>query len=87
LIDISIQKIVLIWFFLISITVIDASQPPVDKRVLILHSYHQGYKWTDDIHQGIVDILNKEENIELCIEYMDLIRNQSDETLVKLEEL
>ncbi len=87
MIDIPIQKIVLLCLFLISLTVINASQEIPDKKVLIIHSYHQGYTWTDDIHQGMIDILCKEKNIELYIEYMDLIRNQSDETVEKLEEL
>ena len=41
-------------------------------RVLILHSYYQGYKWTDDEHAGIESVLKPvigRNNIH--IEYMD----------------
>jgi signal transduction histidine kinase len=42
------------------------------KRVLVLHSYYQGYKWTDDEHAGIESVLKPvigRNNIH--IEYMD----------------
>jgi signal transduction histidine kinase len=42
------------------------------QRVLILHSYYQGYKWTDDEHAGIESVLKPvigRNNIH--IEYMD----------------
>ncbi len=38
-------------------------------QVLILHSYHQNYKWTEDMTKGIQDILG--EKAELHFEYMD----------------
>lgn len=41
------------------------------KKVLILHSYHQGYKWTDDITAGIKSLFPKKSNVALTIEYMD----------------
>ena len=49
-----------------------ASQDVTKKRVLILHSYYQGYKWTDDEHAGIESVLKPvigRNNIH--IEYMD----------------
>ena len=43
-----------------------------DKRVLILHSYYKGYKWTDDEHKGIESVLGpKIGNNNLYVEYMD----------------
>lgn len=45
------------------------------KQVLILHSYHTGYKWTDDINRGILETLADEaESIDVQIEYMDTKR-------------
>ncbi len=42
------------------------------KNVLVLNSYHSGFTHTDDIIEGIENILQPEENnIELRIEYMD----------------
>jgi len=41
------------------------------KNVLILNSYHQGYKWTDDEVHGILNGLFPEQgNIKIYIEYM-----------------
>ncbi|MEW6663676.1 MAG: hypothetical protein AB1512_00475 [Thermodesulfobacteriota bacterium] len=41
-------------------------------RVLVLHSYYQGYKWTDDEHAGIESILKPVMGqTNLYIEYMD----------------
>ncbi len=41
------------------------------KDVLILNSYHQGYKWTDDITRGILSALSPESgNTRIFIEYM-----------------
>lgn len=42
------------------------------KRVLILHSYYQGYKWTDDEHSGIESVLKPRIGAgNMLIEYMD----------------
>jgi signal transduction histidine kinase len=42
------------------------------KRVLVLHSYYQGYKWTDDENRGIESILKPAIGTNnLYIEYMD----------------
>jgi signal transduction histidine kinase len=42
------------------------------KRVLVLHSYYQGYKWTDDEHAGIEAVLKPVVGRNnLHIEYMD----------------
>ena len=42
------------------------------KRVLVLHSYYQGYKWTDDENRGIESILKPVIGTNnLYIEYMD----------------
>ena len=41
------------------------------KNVLILNSYHQGYKWTDDITRGILSALAPESgDTRIFIEYM-----------------
>jgi signal transduction histidine kinase/ABC-type uncharacterized transport system substrate-binding protein len=63
-------------FTLVAIIIIStdtfASQDVTKKRVLILHSYYQGYKWTDDEHAGIESVLKPvigRNNIH--IEYMD----------------
>ncbi len=39
-------------------------------HILILNSYHQGYSWTDNVVDGINDILNNSNNV-IRVEYMD----------------
>ncbi|MRT93027.1 ABC transporter substrate binding protein [Ancylomarina sp. 16SWW S1-10-2] len=58
------------------------------KKVLVLHSYHQGLKWTDNVNSGIQNIfdsLNSE--FEIDYEYLDTKRNPSPEYLNKVIEL
>ncbi|MBI4699132.1 MAG: PAS domain-containing protein [Nitrospirae bacterium] len=45
------------------------------KKILVLHSYHQGLVWTDDIMEGIYSVFNKHgTDYEIHIEYMDTKR-------------
>jgi len=60
------KKIIL--FSLIFFTFILAENP---KEVLLLHSYHKGYIWSDDISKTIENKFNKHKNIELTTVYMD----------------
>jgi hypothetical protein len=46
-------------------------------KVLVLHSYHQGYYWTDEINKGIFETFSDNKNTEVFVEYMDVIRNKS----------
>ncbi|MFP4364150.1 MAG: sensor histidine kinase [Spirochaetia bacterium] len=49
---------------------------PGSIHVLILHSYHQGYSWTDNVQQGIDSVFTAHNaEYELDVEYMDLIRH------------
>ena len=41
------------------------------KEVLMIHSYHKGYKWTDDISLEIERNFKKEDNVILSTVYMD----------------
>ncbi|MEE4240567.1 MAG: ABC transporter substrate binding protein [Desulfopila sp.] len=42
------------------------------KNVLYINSYHHGYQWSDEIHEGIRTVLrNSDYKIDLQIEYMD----------------
>jgi PAS domain S-box-containing protein len=45
------------------------------KRVLVLHSYHQGLTWTDNASKGILSVLGDQKNIELHFDYLDTKRN------------
>ncbi len=45
-----------------------------NKEVLLLHSYHKGYKWTDDISKAIENSFKPFDEIELTTLYMDTKR-------------
>ncbi len=55
------------------------------KKVLVFNSYHQGYKWSDDIMSGIVSVLGS--NTKLQFEYMDTQRIADAGYLLKLSEV
>ncbi len=66
-------------FFLISPIFISSSHAETKKRVLILHSYHKGLKWTDSEDAGINAVLKtRESQLEVHTEYMDT-KHHSDE--------
>ncbi len=48
-----------------------AAENKKNTRILLINSYSQGYAWTDNIVQGIEDILSESTNNILKIEYMD----------------
>ncbi|MBN2410565.1 PAS domain S-box protein [candidate division KSB1 bacterium] len=55
------------------------------KKVLILNSYHQGYKWSDDIVSSIQNKMNSYHiSFEFYIEYMDTKRVHVDGYLEQL---
>jgi signal transduction histidine kinase len=50
-----------------------------EKHVLVLHSYHQGLEWTDNITTGIQSVFKSEKDINLVFEYLDFKRNSNKE--------
>jgi len=76
------KKIILL--LLLVCTFLFASKP---KEVLLLHSYHRGYKWTDDITNAIEKRFLKHKDIDLTTVYMDTKRVNTLEYLQKLENL
>lgn len=51
------------------------------ERVLVLHSYHAQYQWTDDLSRGIRSVFESRPNLEIHFEYLDLKRETSEEYL------
>lgn len=52
-----------------------AGQAASSKQVLVIHSYHMGFKWTDEITQGITAALRDEgQAVQIRYEYMDTKR-------------
>lgn len=58
------------------------------RRVLYINSYHRGYKFSDDITQGIEAVLKEPgQNVDLLVEYMDTKRLDSPEYMEELYQL
>ena len=58
------------------------AQPDSTQKVLILNSYHKGFKWTDDQVSAAEKVLSEgHKHIELFVEYMDTKRLYSEEYL------
>ncbi len=56
------------------------------KNILILNSYHKGFKWSDDIIEGIEEVLYNQD-VDLNILYMDSKRISSEEYYEGLKDL
>lgn len=54
------------------------------KDVLLIHSYHKGYTWSDDISSAIEKNFKDNKNVELTTVYMDSKRIDTDSYLENL---
>ncbi len=57
------------------------------RQILVIHSYHRGYKWTDEIMEGIEAAFNNRDDIDLWVEYMDTKRLFDEEYIHRLYEV
>ncbi len=58
------------------------------RRVLLLHSYHSGMTWVDDISAGVFDVLRKDEaNVYFQVDHMDTKHNSGAAYMEMLYEL
>lgn len=57
------------------------------KQVLFINSYHQGYKFSDDITRALLETFNQQGNIDLRIEYLDTKRVDSPAYLEQVRQL
>ncbi len=54
--------------------------PPRPHRVLVLHSYHHGFPWTNAVQEGVERVLEDSGvPMELSVEFMDAKRHADDE--------
>lgn len=57
-------------------------------RVLVIHSYHKGFAWTDDIMRGMDDVFSQSGlETEIYVEHMDTKRFQPEASFAYLEEM
>lgn len=85
------MKIALVFLFMGAFTLFNPScrlQAGRTTNVLILHSYHKGQGWNDDISRGLESALkNVNPEIELHYEYMDAKRHHDSRYFDLLHEL
>lgn len=55
-------------------TLLDSIYFQEKKDILILHSYHEGYHWTDNLMQGMKSVFDEEKAINTHVCYMDTKR-------------
>lgn len=75
------------WVFASLLTCSASLSASTSHEVLLLHSYHKGYKWSDDISLAIHESFSQRENIEVMSLYMDTKRIDTPaylEALVRL---
>ena len=75
------------YFLLFSILFLTFLQANQNKEVLLIHSYHKGYVWTDDISKTIEKNFAQNKDIELTTVYMDTKRIDDDSYLENLANL
>ncbi len=78
-------------FCILNISPILAQNITLDRsnsyRVLILHSYHDGFTWSDSVTEGIRSVFNQYSNeVELKIEYLDTRFLASDEYFMDVKD-
>ncbi len=65
-----------------------AGAETVERRVLLLHSYHSGYSWTDRITAEVKRVFEgADERVTLFVEYMDTKRTLIDEGFAEFADL
>ncbi|MBD3267531.1 PAS domain-containing protein [bacterium] len=57
------------------------------KTVLVLHSYHPNFRWTEQIQAGIDHVLREKGDVELFIHYLDVRRFRSEDYIRSLPEV
>ncbi|MBS9782713.1 MAG: PAS domain-containing protein [Arcobacter sp.] len=72
---------------LITLVFLNCLFASINKDVLILHSYHKGYAWSDNISKTLEKEFSKYPNIELNTVYMDTKRVSSSTYYSKLASL
>jgi len=57
------------------IVVLPAGADAEPQMLVVLHSYHQGYEWTNAVNAGIHSVLSEVPDLDLAYEYLDAQRS------------
>ena len=85
-------QLIMTWYLgiLVAFATVQAAEKDISdtQHVLVLHSYHQGFSWTDRVQEGIEDkFQNAKIQTELHVEYLDAKRVPLEVTKEKWIEL
>lgn len=69
---------------LISVFLLISGGVSAENNILVLHSYHQGLEWTDQISEGIRSVFPYKNQVKIYYEYLDTKRNYSQQYYEKL---
>jgi len=64
-----------------------AEHPPSRADILILHSYHPGFPWTDAIDRGIRKVLESDPELQIFSEYLDSKRFSPAEQFPRMAQM
>lgn len=67
----------MMFYFSIMVVLAQNVKKDEEKNILVLHSYHQGLEWTDNISSGIQSVFEDRSDVNLIFEYLDTKRNFS----------
>ncbi len=72
-----VKRFITIWGIVFAFSILAGNYALAEigmKKVLVVNSYHVGYKWTDDITRGILEILGEYNDVLTYVEYLDTKR-------------
>lgn len=78
------KKLLIVIIILLIFISIPSFSACAQKKILVIHSYHQGLEWTDEISEGIRSVFSYEGDVKVYYEYLDAKRNYSKEYYNKL---
>ena len=65
-----------------------SAQTNLARKILVIHSYHQGFTWTDNVMAGIEAVFEESDlHVELFVEYIDTKRHEPEKVFPYLEEI
>lgn len=68
------KKLLTLFLFLVALCFANISYGKTMQHILLLNSYHEGYRWENEINRAIHAKISEKENIRLYIEYLDAKR-------------
>ncbi len=78
-------RIVLLVFFLASST--QAASLALDKKILLINSYHAGYAWSDAEQSGVLSRLQDvHKNMDILVEYLDAKHRPDLKNLARMKD-